>query len=419
MGKTEPTTEVPDLSDLRIDERKRQGRPVGRWIATIVAILTVVVLMLEAASFLRSRKPEVEVAAAVAPRSVPVGALLNASGYVTPQRRATVAAKITGKVTHVYIEEGMHVNQGQVLATLDDSDYRVSMASTKAGRDATAAAITDLEVQLGNAGRELARTSKLVDAGISTPQALDSAQTLVERLKAQITQAKNQVQAADAKIAIDQQNIDNCQVRSPYDGIVVSKDAQPGEMVSPISAGGGFTRTGIATIVDMSSNEIEVDVNENYIARVKPGQHVTATLDAYPEWQIPAYVHAIIPTADREKGTVKVRIKFEHLDPRILPDMGVKVAFLAEEPVRERKPAAGTPAPGEPVALVPQQAVRTTNGQTAVFIYHDRAIERRAVRTGASRDTNVEVLSGVAPGDLVVVKGPDNLQDGQQVDRKQ
>jgi RND family efflux transporter MFP subunit len=295
----------------------------------------------------------------------------------------------------------------------------VSMTSTKAGRDATAAATADFEVQLGNAERELARTNKLVDAGISTPQALDAAQTLVDRLKAQIAQLKNQVQAADAKIAIDQQNIDNCQVRSPYDGIVVAKDAQPGEMVSPVSAGGGFTRTGIATIVDMSSNEIEVDVNENYIARVKPGQHVTATLDAYPEWQIPAYVHAIIPTADREKGTVKVRIKFEHLDPRILPDLGVKVAFLAEDPARVRKPAAAEPGPGEPVALVPQQAVRTTNGQTAVFIYHDRAIERRAVRTGAPRDTNVEVLSGVAPGDLVVVKGPDNLQDGQQVARKQ
>jgi RND family efflux transporter MFP subunit len=419
MGKTELRTHVADLSDLRIDERKRQGRPVGRWIATIIAIITVVVIALGAASALRSRKPEVEVAAAVAPRSAPVGALLNASGYVTPQRRATVAAKITGKVTHVFIEEGMHVTQGQVLATLDDSDYQVSMTSTKAGRDATAAATADFEVQLGNAERELGRTNKLVDAGISTPQALDAAQTLVDRLKAQIAQLKNQVQAADAKIAIDQQNIDNCQVRSPYDGIVVAKDAQPGEMVSPISAGGGFTRTGIATIVDMSSNEIEVDVNENYIARVKPGQHVTATLDAYPDWQIPAYVRAIIPTADREKGTVKVRIKFEHLDPRILPDLGVKVAFLAEEPVRERKPAAAATAPGEPVALVPQQAVRTTNGQTAVFIYHDRAIERRAVRTGAARDTNVEVLSGVAPGDLVVVKGPDNLQDGQQVDRKQ
>ena len=412
----EPRTQTPDLSDLRIDDRKRQGRPLGRRIATIVAILTVVVLVLEAAFALRSRKAQVEVVAAVSPNTAPVGALLNASGYVTPQRRATVAAKITGKVTHVYIEEGMHVQQGQILAQLDDSDYQVSLTSTKAGRDATAAAIAELDVQLGNAERELERTRQLTEAQISTPQALDAAQTLVNRLRAQIAQSKVQVQAADAKIAVDQQSIDNCQVRSPYDGIVVTKDAQPGEMVSPISAGGGFTRTGIATVVDMSSNEIEVDVNENYIARVRHGQRVTATLDAYPDWQIPAFVHAIIPTANREKGTVKVRVKFEHLDPRILPDMGVKVAFLAEEPPTEKKPTAGTAS--APVALVPRQAVHGMNGQTSVFIYHDGAIERRAVRTGAARDTNIEVLAGAAPGDLVVVKGPADLQDGQKVVRK-
>src|SRR5207245_9049852 len=191
-----------------------------------------------------------------------------------------------------------------------------------------------------NAERELARTSKLVEARISTPQALDTAQTLVDRLKAQIAQLKNQVQAADAKIAIDQQNIDNCQVRSPYDGNVVSKDAQRGEMVSPISAGGGFTRTGIATIVDMSSNEIEVDVNESYIARVKAGQAVTAVLDAYPDWQMPAKVRTVVRTADRPPATVTVRATFDRLDPRVLPDLGVKVTFLGQE---RNAPAAAGP----------------------------------------------------------------------------
>jgi RND family efflux transporter MFP subunit len=286
------------------------------------------------------------------------------------------------------------------------------MASTKADRDATLATIPDLQVQLGNAEREQARTQKLSDAGIQTPQALDTAQTLVNRLKAQIASARVQVQAAEAKIAIDQQNIDNCQVRSPFDGIVVSKDAQPGEMISPISAGGGFTRTGIATVVDMKSLEIEVDVNENYIARVKPHMRVTATLDAYPDWQIPAFVRTIIPTADREKGTVKVRATFEHLDPRILPDMGVKVAFLAEA----QKQAKGA---APPVALVPQQAVHTSGAQSIVFLYHDGVLERRAVRTGAARGSDVELFSGIAPGDLVVIKGPDGLQDGERVERKQ
>lgn len=402
---------MPDLSALRIDDRKRSGRPVGKWIGITVLALLVVGAGLWGASLLKNRAPEVEVAPAVAPNSMPVSALLNASGYVTPRRRASVAAKITGKIVAVYVDEGVHVTQGQILAQLDDSDYKISMTSTKAERDATAATIPDLEVQLGNAERELKRMTQLVESKIQTPQALDTAQTLVNRLKAQIASAKTQVQAANAKIGIDQQNIDNCQVRSPYDGIVVSKDAQPGEMISPISAGGGFTRTGIATIVDMASNEIEVDVNENYIARVKPGQHVTATLDAYPDWQIPAHVRTVIPTADRVKGTVKVRITFEHLDPRILPDMGVKVAFLPDETPAEKKSNA--------VALVPQQAVRHSGQHSAVFLFHDGTVERRAISTGATRATDVEVLSGIAVGDLVVVKGPADLQDGQRVQRKQ
>ncbi len=411
MGTSRPTAQLPDLSSLRIDDRKRGGNPIGKWLGIVLILLLIVAAGLWGASFLKNRAPQVEVAAAISPSSAPASVLLNASGYVTPRRRASVAAKITGKIVKVYVDEGVHVTQGQILAQLDDSDYRISMVSTKAARDATAATIPDLEVQLGNAQRELKRAADLVDAKVQTPQMLDTAQTLVNRLKAQISSAKVQVQAADARIGIDQQNIDNCQVRSPYDGIVVSKDAQPGEMISPISAGGGFTRTGIATIVDMASNEIEVDVNENYIARVKPGQHVTATLDAYPNWQIPAHVRTVIPTADRVKGTVKVRITFEHLDPRILPDMGVKVAFLPDEVPEQTKSAA--------VALVPQQAVHASGQHSAVFLFHDGVVERRAISTGATRDTNVEVLSGIAVGDLVVVKSPEELKDGQRVQRKQ
>src|SRR5712692_1544486 len=410
-----------DLGSLRIEDRHRSGSTWGKRLAIFFGLLVVLSGLSGAIFTFWNQKPVVEVA--VVQKSANNGgreALLNASGYVTPRRRATIAAKITGRVTGVFFDEGTHVAENQLLATLDDSDARKALNAARADYEASKAAIADFEVQLKNARIQLHRAEQLQNAGVQTQEQLDNARTNADSLQAKIALAQSQVISSEARIQQAQQAVDNCTIRSPYTGIVVSKDAQVGEMVSPNSAGGGFTRTGIATIVDMTSNEIEVDVNESYIARVKPGQRVTATLDAYPEWQIPAYVHAIIPTADREKGTVKVRIKFEHLDPRILPDMGVKVAFLAEEPVRERKPAAaGTPTPGAPVALVPQQAVHTTNGQSAVFIYHNRAIERRAVRTGAARDTNVEVLSGVAPGDLVVVKGPDNLQDGQQVDRKQ
>jgi RND family efflux transporter MFP subunit len=306
-----PNSTKSDLSSLRIEDHKREGRSVGKWLAVLVVIgAAVTAAAYWGRDFIKGRAPEVEVAAAVAPASAPMPALLNATGYVTPRRRATVAAKITGKIKQVFIDEGVHVTEGQILATLDDSDYQVSLRSAQADREATAASVADLEVQLGNAQRELERTRKLVEQGVQTTQSLDTAQTLVNRLKAQIAQAKTQIEAADAKIAINKQNIENCVVRSPYTGIVVTKDAQPGEMISPMSAGGGFTRTGIATVVDMKSNEIEVDVNENYIARVKPGQRVSATLDAYPDWQIPSHVRTVIPTADRQKGTVKVRISY-------------------------------------------------------------------------------------------------------------
>jgi RND family efflux transporter MFP subunit len=391
---------------------------MGKWFGIGAAILGLVIIAIGSMAALRSRKPEVEVSAALAPADGSAAtALLNASGYVTPQRRATVAAKITGKVRAIYITEGMYVPKDFILANLDDSDYQVSLTSTKADRDATQALIADLVVQQGNAERELKRTQGLADNGITTPQALDAAQTLLNRLKAQIAQAKVAVLAADAKMGIDQQNIDNCVVRAPFAGIVVSKDAQPGEMVSPISAGGGFTRTGIATIVDMRSNEIEVDVNENYIARVKPGQPVVATLDAYPDWQIPAHVLTVIPTADREKGTVKVRATFDHLDPKILPDMGVKVAFMAE-PEKLKPGAHGDPGP-KPTALVPAASVRTTNGQSAVYVLREGKAERRAVRTGATRAGNIEIMAGVNQGDLVITKGPGDLHDGQEVNRKQ
>jgi RND family efflux transporter MFP subunit len=414
-------SDPPDLSRLRIDDSKRKPRAAGKWLGLFAAAVGIIVIGLGATSALRNRRPEVEVAVAMPPSDKPLATtLLNASGYVTPRRRATVAAKITGKVSHIYVDEGMRVTQGQVLATLDDSDYQVALASDKADRDATFATIADLEVQLGNAQRELKRTQQLSDAGVQTAQALDAAQTLENRMKAQIAQAHEQVKAADSKMSIDRQNIENCIVRSPFDGIAVSKDAQPGEMVSPISAGGGFTRTGISTIVDMNSNEIEVDVNENYIARVKPGQKVIATLDAYPDWQIPSHVRTIIPTADREKGTVKVRASFDHLDPRILPDMGVKVAFLDEEPVAKKNGLKDEKSPAsKAVAMVPPQAVHTVNGQSNVFLFRDGTLERRAVRTGAQRGPNVEVLAGVAPGDIVVINGPPELHDGEQVTKKQ
>ncbi|MGA9998752.1 MAG: efflux RND transporter periplasmic adaptor subunit [Candidatus Acidiferrales bacterium] len=400
----------PDLGSLRIDDGKRRGRKTGKVLGLFAAILGLAVIVTGAVFAFRNQAPVVEVATA---QKAGAGrpTLLNASGYVTPRRRATVAAKITGRVTGVFFDEGMHVPQGFVLARLDDSDVRRALDSAVADRNATEAQNADFQVQLKNAEIELHRAQELQAAGVQSQEALDNARTAADSLRAKIALTKQQVAASDARIQEAQQAVDNCVIRAPFDGIIVSKDAQVGEMVSPVSAGGGFTRTGIATIVDMNSNEIEVDVNEAYIARVEPGQPVTAVLDAYPDWQIPSKVRTVIPTADRQKATVKVRISFLKLDPRILPDMGVKVTFLGEAPVEKKGEAA-------PTALIPPDAVRDDNGKKIVFIVKDGHLERRAVTTGGTRGTDLEILAGLNAGDSVVVKGPANLRDGQAVEIK-
>ena len=400
----------PDLASLRIEPHKRGSGGAGKRIALLVVALVILLAIGVGVYSFIPRAAAVEVATVQQEDTGPQ-VLLNASGYVTPQRRATVAAKITGRVTGVYFTEGMHVRQGYVLAKLDDSDARKALTAAIADRNATQASIADLQVQLKNAEIQLHRAQELQQQGVQTQEALDNARMAVNSLQAKIDFTQEQVAAGDARIKEAQQAVDNCVIRAPFNGIIVSKDAQVGEMVSPLSAGGGFTRTGIATVVDMSSNEIEVDVNENYIARVKPKQEVTATLDAYPDWKIPAHVRTIIPTADRQKATVEVRIAFDKLDPRILPDMGVKVTFLGEEAKQAAKAPAGL--------MVPQGAIRDDGGQKIVFLVKGNHVERHAVKVGDSQGPQAQLLAGVTVGDMVVVHGPADLKDGQAVEIKQ
>ncbi len=405
-----------DLGSLRIGDGQRKGSGMGKRVMYAAIPVLIFAGIVAAAYAFRSQKPVVEVATASKPEAGGRQALLNASGYITPRRRATIAAKITGRVTGVFFDEGTRVAEGQLLATLDDADVKRSLDSAKADRDASQAAIADFEVQLKNAQIELRRAEQLKAAGVQTEEALDNAMTAADSLKAKIALAKQQVVASDARIAVAQQAVDNCTIRAPFAGIVVSKDAQVGEMVSPNSAGGGFTRTGIATIVDMHSNEIEVDVNESYIARVENGQLVTATLDAYPDKQIPSKVRTVIPTADRQKATVKVRITIIDLEKYnfILPDMGVKVAFLDnEQPAAKDKGKEKGP---QAVAFIPKGAVRSDSNTSYVFLIRDGKVERRAVSVGQERGTDVAVIAGVLPGDSLVVKGPEGLHDGDKVE---
>jgi RND family efflux transporter MFP subunit len=403
----------PDLSALRIDERARRAPRRFGWRA--IAIGLVVLLAVAAVLFvaLREKPPEIEVAAARADKGGRA-ALLNASGYVTPRQRATIAAKITARVNEIYVDEGMQVEPGQVLARLDDSDARARLISAMAERAAIAATLGDLQVNLDNAERELKRVEELWDRKLVAEQSRDQAKMAVDSFKARIALAREQVGAAEARVKVAQQDLDNCTVRAPFGGIVVSKDAQRGEMVSPVSAGGGFTRTGIATVVDMDSREIEVDVNEAFINRVKANQKTEAVLDAYPDWVIPSHVINIVPTADRQKATVRVRIGFDTLEPRILPDMGVKVSFLEDRQVEGTQQAAAP----RPSVRIPSAAVMKDGDTSFVWRVTDGAIERVAVRTGGERDGQVEVLSGINAGDVVVAAPVEGLSEGVKVKSK-
>ena len=404
-------TGKPNLSDLKIERQARSSDGGGRRMMMAAAAVLVTIAVIAVLLIGRSSVATVKVATA---RPAPAGGaatVLNASGYVEPRRKATVSAKITGKVTEVLVDEGMIVEKGQILARLDDSDAQRRYEATRADRDVARAAIEELEVNLADAERTLRRTHELRAQGVASVQDLDSATAVVDAIQAKLDLARASLDAADARLAVAAQDLENYTIRAPFAGIAVSKDAQPGEMVSPVSAGGGFTRTGISTIVDMSSLEIEVDVNESHIAKVHPGQPADAVLDAYPQWHIPATVRTVIPTADRQKATVKVRLTFDQLDPRILPDMGVKVAFRE---VVDEEPSSSTRAQ----SLIPQPAVKNDGGQTVVFVVEDDTLDRRVVSVGRSVGTDIEIMAGVVPGDRVVVSAPEGLTDGQRVQVK-
>ncbi len=402
------------LAALHIDRTAREPGRRGRRIAGVV---TGVVLIAAAIGVWRwaqgARAAEVRTATAreVTGAATP-SAVLNASGYVTARRRATVSSKVTGKVTEILVEEGMAVSRGQVLARLDDASAQAQLALADAQLAEAGQAVAETEVRLREATLTLDRTRELVRQGVAGQAALDAAEAEVDSFRARIGLSQQRVTVAEREVALRRTELADLTIVAPFSGVAISKDAQPGEMVSPISAGGGFTRTGICTIVDMSSLEIEVDVGESYINRVETGQRVEATLDAYPDWQIPATVITTVPAADRQRATVLVRIAFEELDPRILPDMGVKVAFL--EPSADT--AEQTPATRRTV--IPGRAVRHEADRTVVYVLRQGQVERRAVQlgtAGAGLTGDVEVVAGVTAGELVVVEGPEDLTDGDRV----
>ena len=407
------------LDSLKIDRDAPSRSSAGArgWIVTLV--LVAVIGATGAYWVLRERPIEVQLAtAAAAPAAnggAPAGAaVLNASGYVVARREATVSAKVTGKIAAVLIEEGMTVEEGQLLAHLDDETLRPQLDLAKTQLEARRAELTEVVVRRAEAERDLRRLERLRAENLSSEREVDRAQSEVSALAARYAALERAVDVAEATVRVSAQAIEDLEVRAPFAGVIVSKNAQPGEMVSPISAGGGFTRTGIATLIDMSSREIEVDVNESFINRVRAGQKTEAVLDAYPDWVIPSHVINIVPTADRQKATVKVRIGFDELDPRILSNMGIKVTFLDTSGHDEPSASSGAP-PARPAVRVPASAI-ARDGDTA-FVWRVRGdrVERVAVRVGAERAGNAEVLAGISAGDVVVATPVVGLAEGAAV----
>ena len=396
------------LKELRIDRgAPRRSRSRARLIGTLVAV----VLLVAGGLLWFAAHPvplSVQIAVARDAGQGP-GPVLDASGYVTARRQATVSAKITGKVIEVLIEEGQRVEEGDVLARLDDTEAKAQLSLSQAQLTAARSQLSEVRALLVQAERDHDRQQELLRRELVAEQSMDAARAQRDMVRARLGNLEEQVRVAQESVAVARVQVDNTEIRAPFSGVVVAKSAQPGEMISPISAGGGFTRTGIGTIVDMDSLEIQVDVNESFINRVAPGQPVEAVLNAYPDWKIPGSVIAIIPSADRNKATVKVRVALRQKDRRILPDMGVRVSFLSAPS------APGAPPAGRAGVLVPAAAVRVEGKAGVVFVFADDKVQRRSVTLGQSVGPDRQVLSGLSAGERVVLSPPASLGDGTAV----
>jgi len=401
------------LGSLRIDRTAPASGGEGKKHIVIGAVMVLLVAAVVGLwLWLGGKTTEVTTVVAEAQSSGPSmgNSVLNASGYVVARRMATVSSKVTGKIEEILVEEGMTVKKDQVLAKLDPVNLQTVLIMAERELEASRRNLAEIEVRLAEARRNLERNQALVERQLVSQTALDASLAESNALAARLEASRAQVKVAESGLAMRRIDYDDLQVRAPFAGVVVSKDAQPGEIVSPMSAGGGFTRTGIATIVDMDSREVEVDVNEAYINRVKSDQRVEATLDAYPDQRLAAHVINIVPTADRTKATVRVRIAFDKLEPFILPDMGIKVRFLDDEPVAQ--------ANAGPSIRVPASAVQREGADAYVWVVSSGRVERRAVTLGAEGDGNIEIRAGVTDGEELVSPVVQDLEDGGKVKLK-
>lgn len=400
------------LRDLRIDRRPGAARPASRrkWF-----VLGGVAAVVAVGGVLMSGRPtpvDTSVARSAAEAGPPT--LLDASGFVTARRIATVSSKVTGRVAEVLIEEGMKVEEGQLLARLDPTDAAAQLELAGAQLASSESQLAEARTQLALAETTLKRQQELIGRQLVAQSAFDQAKADRDARAARLASLEKAVEVARDQRALTAIGVDNTEIRAPFAGVIVAKAAQPGEMISPVSAGGGFTRTGIGTLVDMDSLEVNVDVNEAFIGRVQPAMPVNAVLNAYPDWTIPGSVIAIVPTADRTKATVKVRIALDSKDPRIVPDMGVRVSFLAPVDADAPKPT-GAFVPEAAIVQPAPAAEGEEPARPAVFVVEDGIAQRVEVTLGEEANAERHVTAGLSGGETVIVAPPKGLADGARV----
>jgi RND family efflux transporter MFP subunit len=400
-----------DLSGLAIDrDTKPPTRRGRRGILFLVLGAVLALALVLAVAVLRPRTAEVSVARAEALGGAPgLGAaeVLTASGYVVARQRASVSSEVAGRLEALYVSEGSRVREGQVLGVLRNEDQRAAVASAQAALRAEEAARVEAEASARELALQLRRSRELLERGLVSRAEFDEIEAREEVARARVASAAAEVENARSRLRAARIDLDKTFIRAPFAGAVLRKEAEVGEIVSPIPSSGGLTRGAIVTMANLATLEVEVDVNEGYVGRAREGMRAEIALDADPSERYPGRVRQIVPTADRQKATVQVKVAFDSLDARVLPEMGAKVTFLADA---APAPDGGAAVPTGAV-IVPGAAVREREGRAVVFVVEDgRAAARTVAPRPMGRD-RVILTGGVAAGEMVIVEGPEDLAD--------
>jgi len=396
-----------DLSKLRIDKQRisqRQGKK-KRYLLLSVALLLIILLAI--LYFKGVLKPAVEVQVISVQRIYPAQTftLLNASGYVVAQRKAAVASKITGRLVFLGVEEGSRVKKGEIIARLENDDAKAAMERAKADAKVAHFNLEQSQAELDDAILDYNRKKELVEKEIIARSQFDAAEARFKKARAAVAANRAALRASEAALKEAGVSLEYTIIRAPFDAVVLTKNADIGDIVTPIGAAAD-AKAAVVTIADMDSLQVEVDVSESNIEEVKVGQPCEIQLDAMPNDRFRGVVHMIVPTADRSKASILVKTAFIEKDPRILPEMSAKVAFLSRQI---------TPEEENPFKALPSKAVVNSEGETLVFVVLDNRALKTPVHLGRHLDTMVEILDGVEVGDQVVMTPSDKIKSGIKV----